>query len=72
MCTCPSDRNGHRCQYQTRCVNDTCTNGTTCVETLVNIDGYVCDSTPEDMTVTISLNDGVNLNQLDEAVYDLV
>lgn len=49
-----------------------CTNGTTCIETLVNIDGYVCDSTPDDMTVIITLSSGVTLDQLDEAAYDLV
>lgn len=72
-CSCPSDRSGHRCQYQDRCADDSlCTNKTTCVETLVNIDGYACDSTPEDMAVIIRLSDGVTVDQLDEALYDLV
>ena len=71
-CSCPADRTGHRCQYQIRCDDNVCSNETTCVETLVNINGYVCDSTPDDMTVIVSLNDGVTLHQLDEEVYDLV
>ena len=71
-CSCPADRIGHRCQYQIRCDDDVCSNETTCVETLVNIDGYVCDSTPDNMTVVVFLNDGVTPSQLDEEVYDLV
>lgn len=72
-CLCPPDMTGHRCQYQIRCVNNgVCTNDTTCVETLANINGYVCDSTPDDMAAIITLNNGVTSDQVDEAVYDLV
>ena len=71
-CLCPSDRKGHRCQYQIRCNNDSlCAYGTTCVETVVNIDGYVCDSTPDNMATIIYLNDTVTMGQLDEAIYNL-
>lgn len=72
-CSCPPERNGHRCQYDNRCADgDLCTNGTMCVETLVNTNGYVCDSTPDDMAAIVTLDDGMTLAQLDEALYDLV
>ena len=72
QCTCPSGRRGHRCQYDVRCDNDSlCTEGE-CVETLADIDGYICDSTPDDMAATINLMAGVTADQLEEAVYDLV
>jgi len=71
-CSCPSGRRGHRCQYDVRCDNDSlCTEGQ-CVETLINMEGYICDSTPDNMTVNINLMAGVTTDELEEAVYELV
>ena len=55
-----------------RCDNDSlCTEGQ-CVETLINMEGYICDSTPDNMAVNINLMAGVTADQLEETVYDLV
>ena len=72
MCSCPIDRQGHRCQYQNRCDNESLCADDTCVETVVNMDGYVCDSTPDNMAVILTPSNDVTQDQLDEALYDLV
>ena len=72
-CTCPPDRRGHRCQYQILCDDDTrCDDGETCVETLANVNGFVCDSTQPNETLTIQLNGDVTDDILSEAVYIVV
>lgn len=72
-CACPADRRGHRCQYQILCIDDSlCDDNETCVETLANSDGYVCDSTPVDMSLRVTLSDGRSTDDLSEAVYNLV
>lgn len=43
-----------------------------CVETLANSDGFVCDSTLPDKTLTIQLSEGVTEDMLSEAVYNVV
>lgn len=42
------------------------------METLINMEGYICDSTPDNMTVNINLMAGVTTDELEEAVYELV
>ena len=42
------------------------------METLINMEGYICDSTPDNMAVNVNLKAGVTADQLEEAVYDLV
>ena len=71
-CTCPPDRRGHRCQYQILCVDDSVCDNETCVETLANTDGYVCVSTPVNMSLQITVSDGRSLDELSETVYNLV
>ena len=72
-CTCPPNRRGHRCQYEILCDNDTlCADGETCVETLANINGYVCVSTQANSTLSINLREGVSRDIIDEEVYNLV
>jgi len=72
-CTCPPGRRGHRCQYEVLCSNDSlCAEGETCVETLANVNGFVCDSTPANGTLTIQLAEGVTPEALDEQIYNLV
>lgn len=72
-CSCPSGRRGHRCQYEILCDNSSrCANGETCIETLANVDGFVCDSTSANETLTIQLREGVTPEYLDEEVYNLV
>lgn len=73
MCSCPPDRRGHRCQYEILCDNGSrCPDGETCVETLANIDGFVCDSTPANETLTIQLSEGVTPEILEEELFNLV
>jgi len=36
------------------------------------MEGYICDSTSDNMVVNINLKAGVTADQLEEAVYDLV
>ena len=43
-----------------------------CVETLANINGFVCDSTPASETLTTQLSEGVTEDMLSEAVYIVV
>ena len=72
-CSCPPGRNGHRCQYDTVCSNASrCADGEACVETLANIDGFVCDSTASNETVTVQLANGIAPEILDERIYNLV
>ena len=72
-CICPPGREGHRCQYEIKC-NDSslCGGGETCVETVANALGYVCISTPVEERLHIQLSEGVNINQVNEALYGLV
>ena len=49
-----------------------CADGETCVETLANINGFVCDATPPGETLTIQLSEGVTEDVLSEAVYIVV
>ena len=73
MCSCPPGRRGHRCQYDTVCNNASrCADGETCVETLASIDGFVCDMTPSNSTLTIQLSEGLTPEILDEQMYNLV
>ena len=73
-CICPSGREGHRCQYEIKC-NDSslCLGGDeTCVETVANPMGYDCISTPVNQRLHIQLSDHVTVNQINEALYELV
>ena len=49
-----------------------CADGKTCVETVANVNGFVCDSTPANETLTIQLNNGVTPDILEEQVYNFV
>jgi len=49
-----------------------CTVGETCVETLANVNGFVCDSTPANETLIIQKSEGVTEDKLSEAVYNMV
>ena len=70
---CPPNRRGHRCQYEILCDNASrCADGETCVETLANVNGFVCDSTLPGETLTIQLSTGVTEDVLSEAVYSVV
>ena len=72
-CTCPSGRRGHRCQYEILCDNASrCADGETCVETLANSNGYVCDSTPANESLIIRLSEGVTEDMLSEVIYNVV
>ena len=72
-CSCPPGRRGHRCQYEILCDNSNrCADGETCIETLANVNGYVCDSTAANETLTIQLSEGVTAEILEEQLYDLV
>jgi len=69
---CPADRRGHRCQYEILCDDNRCADGETCVETLANINGFVCDSTQSDETLTIELNGDITEDVLSVAVFIVV
>ena len=54
-CDCLPGYTGHLCQYTTVCETQTpCQTGLTCVETVTNTDGYVCEnvSTSGSLVVT--------------------
>jgi len=49
-----------------------CAEGETCVETLANVGGFVCDSTPANETLIIQKSEGVTEDILSEALYNMV
>lgn len=55
------------CDDPTRCAD-----GETCVETLANINGFVCDATLPSEALTIQLSEGVTEDVLSETVYIVV
>ena len=71
-CICPSGRKGHRCQYEIKCNDSSLCPDETCVETVANPMGYDCISTPVNQRLHIQLSDYVTVNQINEALYELV
>lgn len=70
---CPTGRRGHRCQYEILCDDPSrCADGETCVETVANMDGFVCDSTQPNETLTIQLSGSITEDMLSEAVFNVV
>ena len=43
-CMCESGYVGLRCQYRNVCSNATCPEGLTCIHTIVNTNGFVCQN----------------------------
>ena len=69
-CSCPPGVTGHRCQYGDTCSSPSpCPSNQTCVLTVTNTEGFVCQDLQEGdvLMVTVS-GEGVNVGSLDDQV----
>lgn len=71
ICSCPSGTSGHRCQYTNVCDSQPCPPGQTCVATVANVQGYVCEEVSGMGVVVTTGGQGTSPGMLDDQVNSL-
>ena len=69
ICTCLPGVTGHRCQFSDVCSSSPCPSNHTCVLTVTNTDGFVCEVF-SDAAMTTLLTVMVDMNVMPSGVLD--